>query len=352
MVYATQMGRKIITIVLAISAIAVTSYVYSDSQKIYKDAKASGYLLTEIEPQDPLYKLKKESIFFKKDRINILLIGTDTSISRRSNGQLGYNTDVMILVSVDTKTNKVLLVSVPRDLWVNGNKINALDILYGEDVLTDAFEKVTGQTVDGTIKIDFDGFKWLVDSFGGVPVQIQQSFTDPQFPTWNDSNIQTVSFLSGLETMGGERALTFCRSRKGNNNEGSDLMRAKRQHLVLQGMLEAIQQPSSIFWPMNVADFYETVTKHMETTLKLSDAYYLWDFYKDRNLYSIESMVVDDKYVFHPGMFPESPYTAWVFISKDENFQALHQDIESKLNGTYIEKVEQVASEPIENVSN
>lgn len=291
----------------------------------------------DIKPSISPEMLRKEkSIFKNSQNLNVLLIGTDTSLGRRARGQVGFNTDVMALVTVNPDKNRVLLTSVPRDLWVNNNKINALYILYGWDTLKDAFEKVTGQTLDGYIVIDFDGFRWIVDSFGGVPVDVLTSFSDYEFPNLQDSGAVTISFTQGQEKMAGERALTYARSRKGNNGEGSDLMRAKRQHLILKGMLNAISQPESIFWPMDIPKFFNAVTQHMETSLTLDDAFYLWDFYKDRDEYQIESFVVGDDYLYYPGMYPDSPYHAWVFVPIGDSFLKLQNDIKAKLDGTFV----------------
>lgn len=280
--------------------------------------------------------LQADSVF-EGDTLNVLLVGTDTSQGRRSRGQGGFNTDTMILVSANTTTNKILLTSVPRDLWINGNKLNALYIVYGEETLVDAFEKVTGLEVDGVIRADFDHLIWLVDMMEGVPVDVQKSFTDSSFPNFSDSGTITVSFTEGAEVMDGMRALTFARSRKGTNGEGSDLMRAKRQHLILKGMIEGISQENSQFWPMDIEDFYNIVTTptKLDTTLTLTDIKYLWDFYKDRDQYTIESFVVDGEYVYHPGMYPQSQYHAWVFVAKEPGFVNLHRDIYAKLNNTF-----------------
>lgn len=276
---------------------------------------------SEKPPQSPLAE---------KKIINILLLGID----RRNKNQTGYNTDTMILLSANKEDNVILLTSVPRDLWINGNKINSLYSTQGEEVLIDAFEKITDLKIDGYIRCDFEDFRWIVDSFGGVPVDIERSFTDQTFPNNSDTGIKAVTFEEGLEKMDGDRALTFARSRKGNNGEGSDLMRAKRQHKILMGMIDAINQPESIFWPIDIEKFYKAVTIRMHTTLKLTDVRYLWDFYKDRDKYEIKSFVVDDKYIYHPGMYPNSSYHAWVFIPREESFSSLHSDIQKLLQPT------------------
>jgi len=284
---------------------------------------------------------KATTVFDGKEILNILLLGID----RRSKSATTYNTDTMILLSANPKSNTVLLTSVPRDLWINGNKLNALYSVQGEDVLLNAFEKITGLEVDGYIRCDFEDFRWIVESFGEVPVDIERTFTDISFPNNSDTGAISVTFEEGSEKMDGDRALTFARSRKGDNGEGSDLMRAKRQHLILMGMIDAISQPESIFWPMNLPKFYETVTQHMYTTLNLGDITYLWDFYKDRDKYEITSFVVDDRYIYHPGMYPQSDYKAWVFIPRDESFGTLHSDIHKMLYPSSL-------SEPTKETSN
>ena len=276
------------------------------------------------------------SVFQKNPQINILLIGTDTSLERRNNGQYGYNTDATVLVSMDTITKNMLLTSVPRDLWVNGNKINALFVTYGWPGLKKAYEEITGLQIKGYIVADFDGFRWFVSQMGGVDVDIKTSFTDISFPNQQDSDVLQVSFEQGTEVMTGDRALTYARSRKGDNGEGSDLMRAKRQHLILQGIAKSFENPRNLFWPMDISGFYETVTKHMETNLTLGDAIYLWDFYSFKDDYDVQSFVLDDIYLYHPGMYPDSPYTAWVFIPRDPDYSDIHDAIKNKLAGTEI----------------
>jgi polyisoprenyl-teichoic acid--peptidoglycan teichoic acid transferase len=324
------MVKKVIVMLFALGIIFAVVSFYLHSQ--FENGTAQK-LISGISPstKSEVELRKEKSIFSGKKVLNILLIGGDTSAERRTEGQLGLNTDVLIMISINPETNKVLLTSVPRYLWINGNKINSLYTIYGYDTLKDAYEKITGQPVDAFIQADFDSFRWIVDAFGGVPVQVQNSFTDEQFPKDDDSGAQTISFTTGPETMDGARALIFARSRHGDNGEGSDLKRAARQHLILQAMVKALSQPGSTFWPMDLPKFFTTVNQHMQTSLTLDDVYYLWDFYKDRDKYSVESFVVGSDYLYYPGMYPDSPYRAWVFIPIGDSYDKLHADIKTKL---------------------
>jgi LCP family protein required for cell wall assembly len=295
------------------------------------------FFRTENQPENQPFikKLIKnepsiESELQKEDIINILLVGNDIGKERKQKGQTGYNTDTIILLSINPKENRAILTSFPRDIWQNNSKINSILITQGMDSLLNAISKISGQEINKFVTIDFDGIRWLVDAFGGVPVEIETSFTDNTFPNNFDTGIMSVSFVSGVEVMTGERALTFARSRKGNNGEGSDLMRAKRQHRILKGMTKAVENNNSKFFPFNIKEFYEEVVLNTKTNLSLEDATYLYSFYKNLESYQIESLVLDDRYIFHPGI--SSSYGgSWVFVAKDRDFKKLHTDLNNFL---------------------
>ncbi|MBI2415005.1 LCP family protein [candidate division WWE3 bacterium] len=334
----------ILTTVLVMGGIFLNSKNWHNSNDLVSGiVKIGSSSLDKIIEDKPLTADSlQDPNTLNKEIINILLVGTDSSIGRRARGQRGFNTDSIILVSVNQKTKRVLLTSVPRDLWINDNKINALYIVFGEDTLTDAFYKITGLKVDRVIRADFDGFKWVIDALGGVNINVERSFTDTSYPNNQDSAAMTVEFTAGNELMNGERALIFARSRKGSNGEGSDLMRAKRQHLILQALVDSVSQPTSKYQPMDIKTFFEAAQSlgDIYTNLTLDDAKFLWSFYKNRVNYSIESFVIGSDYLYHPGMYPQSDFHAWVFVPIEEGFKTLHEDVLAKLNGTFVDKID------------
>lgn len=263
------------------------------------------------------------------DPIDILLLGID----RRSRDEFPYRTDIMILVSINPKDNRVTLASIPRDLWYDGQKINGLFALQGWPAMQDAVEKITGQRPERYILTDFHDFSWIVDAMGGVPVDVERTFTDTNFPNDITKGYETVTFSAGPENLTGERALIYARSRKGNNGEGSDWARMRRQHNILIGMLTAVQQPGSLFKPMVVEDAFKTVTAgKMDTNLQLSDAKYLWDFYKDKDLYTIKSLYLDTQYLYTP---PAQDYGgAWTVVPNDGDYSTFKKDLSDALYGT------------------
>ena len=258
--------------------------------------------------------------------INILLLGID----RRSRLEYGYRTDIMILISVNPKTNRIAMVSLPRDLWYDSGRLNAVYMFSGFERLADGFEEITGLRPQKFVLTDFEDFKWIVDAMGGVPVNVQTTFTDYDYPVDATLGYQTVTFVQGPEKLTGERALIFSRSRKGDYDNG-DWGRMKRQHLVLKGMLEAVKQPESIFNPMVVEEAFKIVTTNkMDTNLSLDDAKYLWDFYKDKDKYQIESFYLDYDYIYTP---PASEYGgAWVLTETDGGYGAFTKKVTDYLN--------------------
>jgi len=165
----------------------------------------------------------------------------------------------------------------------------------------------------------------------GVEVQVENTFTDSSYPVDATKGYQTVTFTQGTEKLTGERALIFSRSRKGNNGEGSDWARMKRQHLILKGMPSAVLSPKSLFNPMVVEKAFKTITEgKMDTNLTVEDAKYLWSFYKDRDQYEIESVYLDYDFLRSPPM--EDYGGAWVLVAKDPSYKTIHNYINSKLN--------------------
>lgn len=314
---------KYLIITLILVSILVIGYLFYFRTENQPENKSIIEKVTKKEPE-----IKSE--LAKQKVINILLVGKDIGRERVANGQRGYNTDTIMLLSINPSEKRAIFTSFPRDIWQNNAKINAILVTQGMDSLLDAMSKISGQKITKYVTIDFDGIRWLVDAFGGVPVDVKTSFTDNTFPNNSDTAVMTVNFTQGIEVMNGERALTFARSRKGNNGEGSDLMRAKRQHQILKGMTKAVENKNSQFFPFDIKEFYNEVVLHTQTNISLEDAIYLFSFYKDIQNYNIESLVLDDRYIFHPGI--SATYGgAWVFVAKDSNYQTLHNDLNKYL---------------------
>ena len=332
------MFKKLGLILVVVFAIILVTLVILSNRSVDEDSLISP-IGKSIEKTLENVKPKPDSELADKNRINVLLLGID----RRSKAEAAYRTDIMILLAIDKTTNEVVMTSIPRDLWWDGGRLNAVFIQSGWEELQTAFATITGVKPDRYIIADFADFSWIVDSMGGVPVEVQTTFTDTSYPIDETFDYQTVTFTQGYEKLTGERALIFARSRKGDYDNG-DWGRMKRQHLILKGFLEAVAQPESTFNPIVVESAFKTVTeKGMETNLTVGDAKYLWDFYKDKDVYNISSIYMDHDYVYTPPM--EDYGGAWVLIPINNDHTKLKTDIEAILAG---QNIQPVAQEDIE----
>ncbi len=186
-------------------------------------------------------------------RLNVLLIGSD---QRPREGT--FNTDTLIVASIDPKTKQVALFSLPRDT-VNvplppgkaqafyGTvpcKINSLwttatgrpDLFPGNDrqrgfqALKDALGYLYGIDISYYVEVNFDGFKKVVDTVGGVTINVQFPVLDDTYPAEGPgSRLARVYIPAGIQHMTGAEALVYARSRHGS----IDFDRSQRQQRVL-----------------------------------------------------------------------------------------------------------------------
>ena len=216
-------------------------------------------------------------------KINILLLGVG------GDGHDGSQlTDTIIVASLDRKNNKIGLVSVPRDLAypLGGEryeKINAVNAYAEKDhpgegatYTAQAFSQLFNIRFDRVVKIDFKGFEEFVDNLGGLDINVPTSFTDNSFPTDdngpNPNQWTSVSFKQGVEHMDGHRVLTFVRSRHGNNGEGSDFARSRRQQIVLDAIRSKLFSLGTLDDPKKVSSLWSSISSHVQTNLTAWDA--------------------------------------------------------------------------------
>jgi len=180
------------------------------------------------------------------DRINILLLGID----RRGGEGWGHLTDTIIIVSVDPLNNKVSMLSIPRDLYleipgVKETRINEANVYGyryeypggGPALLKRTIEQNFGVPLDYYVMVDFEGFTKVVDTLGGVDINVVRTLHDTQYPDPRPGDpygYKTVHFDAGWQHMDGRRALEYSRSRMST----TDFDRAKRQQQVLLAIRE------------------------------------------------------------------------------------------------------------------
>ena len=212
-------------------------------------------------------------------RITVLLLGIGGP------GHEGSNlTDSILLASLDMETKNVGILSLPRDLAypLDGGRFEKINAVHayaeqqapGEGAIRTAraFSELLEVPIDHVIRVDFRGFVKFIDALGGITVDVERAFTDTTYPSSTPPNSwKTVSFKKGVQTMDGERALMYARSRHGNNGEGSDFARSKRQQLVMLAVREKLLSLNTLADPGKLADLYRVVSGHVQTNLSVWD---------------------------------------------------------------------------------
>ncbi len=231
-----------------------------------------------IRSNDKLLKGEKDG------RVNFLLLGMGGA------GHEGaYLTDTIILASFQPKDKKIALISIPRDLvvpmpgygWRKINNVNAFaeakERGSGGAAVQSVVSEVFNLPIHYYIRVDFDGFKKLIDKLGGLSIYVDRSFTDYQYPT-DDFKYQVVSFKEGWQVMDGETALKFVRSRHGTNGEASDFARSRRQQKILVALKEKILSFGTFLNPIKLQNVYETMKDSIDTNMEM------WEIVRLRRL--------------------------------------------------------------------
>lgn len=147
-------------------------------------------------------------------------------------GKHGSNVDTMIFVNINSDKREITMISVPRDLYFNGRKINGVYAQYGVEEQVSWVEEVVGQRIDNYILIDMYVFRDIIDLMGGVDVTLKEDLIDPTYKTCDDGVCSTLYYEAGEHHLDGTEALRVARSR----HTTSDYSRAERQQLIIEGL--------------------------------------------------------------------------------------------------------------------
>ena len=172
------------------------------------------------------------------DRLNVLLLGIDS----RGDSSTTQNTDTMIVISLDPVNKTAAMLSIPRDVYIDRpgvlvDKINAAYAFGGPDLTRRVVEDLLGIRLNAYALVDFDAFTKIVDSVGGVVIDVKRPVRDESYPT-PDYGVERLDITAGPQLMDGAAALRFARSRHDTN----DYSRAQRQQLVLSALRTRMSQ--------------------------------------------------------------------------------------------------------------
>jgi LCP family protein required for cell wall assembly len=306
----------------------------------------------------------------KEGRINILLLGMRGE--ELTGG--GLLADTIMVASISPADNKIALLSVPRDLYVadpgtdSKSKINAV-YAYGEqkrkgggmEDMKTVVGEIVGQPIGYALAINFKGFTDLVNAIDGVEVDLKAPFeesmqfneeracdatvftkptgkfedktvTTPtgrvrivaQYPLCTNPNTECggdFKLPAGKQTLNGEQALCYARSRKTT----SDFDRAKRQQVVIQKIKEKALSIGTLTDFGRVNDMIDSLGNNVRTDMQA------WEL---KRLYEIENKMVNpvmaqkvlentqEGLLYNPEQRPE---TGYILLPIGDNYDKIRE---------------------------
>lgn len=257
-----------------------------------------------------------------EDTLNIVLLGSD-----RRPDMPNWRTDVLMILSIDKANNRVGVISLPRDIYVdnipghNPNKINVIDYLGEQDepdgggpaLLSEILEEKIGVPIHHYVRFNFETLKDLVDAMGGIDVDIDCPIYDPN--RYDEGGLP-LNFDAGVHRLNGGQALTYVRSRY----VGGDLDRTRRQQRFAWAVRDQIQKEDLL---PRMPAMYAAIADSVQTDMSLMEGVALVRFALNLDSENVHGLVVND-----PSMIREGyAGNMWVWYPDWEAIAAGAQDI-------------------------
>jgi LCP family protein required for cell wall assembly len=341
-----NIGFKKATLMLFVMFLLVGGFLFGkawwNAHKVFQGG-GSALFSSEIDPN----MLNKEG----DGRVNILLLGKGGD--NQSNGP--DLTDSLLIISLDPVNDKVALLSIPRDLWVQPEgyghmKINAVyaNAKYSalsnnpEDesaaestaisTVTDVVEENLGINMHYYAMIDFAAFEEVVNILGGIDVTLEEPYSDPTMLVGS----RYFSLPEGTSHLDGGHALAYARSRYGS--ERGDFDRGEHQQKVVVAIKDKALSLGTFANPLKISQLLSTFGDRVRTNLSIDDMMRVYDFSKkvsNENVSHFDMAQKPDAVVTTGSIGNQSVVLP---IAGVDNFDDVKAFVRTKLRDGYLEK--------------
>ncbi len=205
-------------------------------------------------------------------RMNILVLGIDGGVDGKllKNSRTGTRSDVMMIVSVDPDAKKVGILSVPRDTRVFIPRVNDLEkaghahAYGGPELVVQTLEEFLKIDIHRYVRVDFVGFKEIIDTLGGINVDVPQDM-DYEDPYQN----LFIHIEEGPQKLYGDKALGFVRFRE---YVDGDIGRIRAQELFLHALADKLMSIGTL---TKIPKLVEDIIPYVVTDLTNDDIMFL-----------------------------------------------------------------------------
>lgn len=242
--------------IFLLSIISFASYLYIKADNIFSAA------YEDIDREEKV--LQHTTTTTDKDKISFLFMGIDA----RDTAEFTKNsrTDSLMVATLNKEDHTVKLLSIPRDSYVyipsmdTYTKINHAHTNGGTKSTVDTVEDLLDIQIDYYIKLNFKAFIEIIDVLNGVTVDVPYELKEQNSKGKKDA----IHLLPGKQSLNGEEALAFARTRKNDN----DIERGKRQQEIIQAIVEKSTSLNSV---LKYDEILDAIGLNMKTNLTFNE---------------------------------------------------------------------------------
>lgn len=258
----------------------------------------------------------KAGVLFEEEKVAVSVVA-DGTFDILILGTHGTLTDTIMVASVNEELETVSLISVPRDLFVDGRKINEHYGLYGIDQLKEAVSEVTGLFIDKYAVIDLQAFIDIVDAVGGIDVYVDKAIYDSSYPN-GKGGYMVFSLGAGQQHLDGSTALKYVRSR----HSTSDFDRASRQQKVMVAVKDKLVGAG------DALAVFEIISENIDADIGLLEGIGYYGSYKDYTL-KTGNVLTTSNYLYST----YNTYGQYILLPSGGNYEEIQEWIDGIVSG-------------------
>jgi LCP family protein required for cell wall assembly len=248
------------------------------------------------------------------------------------------NADTIIIARM-SEGKTIRLLSVPRDIYYKGSKLNTHYRAHGMERLKNILGELTGLDFDGYISVDMYAFIDVINLLKGIEVTLEEPLIDPSYRVRVNGEWSTLYYPTGTHHLSGIEALRVVRSR----HTSDDFDRSYRQQMVLKALLQRLNRVHAGKLK-EIYDLFQILYRYVETDLTAYDMVQYYLGYHDATVEARKSVSTDNvlyttySNLYYTGLTEEEVDEdfhkgAWILLPKDGEWSLIKSFVREQLYG-------------------